>query len=81
MEQIVIEIKGKKVLAPEYGGDGDIVGRCAEFDDPLIGFPGHWAPNDLVFYEGDQFPERYKHGAFIAFMCVFPFEHIKAYFT
>ena len=32
-----------------------------------MGFPGHWAPNDLLFYEGDQFPEHYKHGAFIAF--------------
>lgn len=61
------QIKRKKVLAPEYGGDGNIVGRCSEFEDPIMGFPGHWAPNDLVFYEGDQFPERYKHGAFIAF--------------
>lgn len=32
-----------------------------------MGFPGHWAPNDLLFYQGDQFPERYKQGAFIAF--------------
>ncbi len=61
------QIKGKKVLAPEYGGDGEIVGRCADCEDPIVGFPGHWAPNDLVFYEGDQFPDRYKHGAFIAF--------------
>lgn len=61
------QIKDKKVLAPEYGGDGDIVGRCADYEDPIIGFPGHWAPNDLVFYQGEQFPERYKNGAFIAF--------------
>lgn len=61
------QIRGEKVLAPEYGGDGKMVGRCADFDDPIIGFPGHWAPNDLVFYTGDQFPERYKQGAFIAF--------------
>ncbi len=60
-------IQGKKVLAPEYGGDGDEVGRCAEMDDPLVGFPGHWAPNDLLFYHGEQFPERYRGGAFIAF--------------
>jgi mono/diheme cytochrome c family protein len=33
----------------------------------LIGFPGHFAPNDLLFYKGDQFPARYKNGAFIAF--------------
>jgi glucose/arabinose dehydrogenase len=57
----------KLVLAPEYGGDGDITGRCDTCDLPIMGFPGHWAPNDLHFYHGDQFPERYKHGAFIAF--------------
>ena len=34
---------------------------------PLIGFPGHWAPNDLLFYDGNQFPERSRNGAFIAF--------------
>ncbi len=61
------QVKGKKVLAPEYGGDGDIIGRCSEYEDPIIGFPGHWAPNDLLFYQGDQFPERYKNGAFITF--------------
>lgn len=61
------QIQEKKVLAPEYGGDGETVGRCAEFDKPIMGFPGHWAPNDLLFYQGKQFPERYKNGAFIAF--------------
>jgi glucose/arabinose dehydrogenase/cytochrome c553 len=61
------QMEGKKVLAPEYGGDGVMIGRCDQFDDPIIGFPGHWAPNGLFFYQGDQFPERYKHGAFIAF--------------
>ena len=61
------QIKGKKVLGPEYGGDGDIIGRCDQFKNPEIGFPGHWAPNDLVFYTGDDFPSRYKNGAFIAF--------------
>jgi len=61
------QIQGKKVLAPEYGGDGDIIGRCDQYEDPILGFPGHWAPNDLVFYRGDQFPDRYKNGAFISF--------------
>jgi glucose/arabinose dehydrogenase len=36
-------------------------------DRPLIGFPGHWAPNGLLFYTGKMFPEKYRHGAFIAF--------------
>ena len=60
-------IKGRKVLAPEYGGDGRTAGRCADMDLPIMGFPGHWAPNDLLFYQGEQFPVRYKNGAFIAF--------------
>ncbi|MCK5468574.1 MAG: c-type cytochrome, partial [Cyclobacteriaceae bacterium] len=61
------QLTGKKVLAPEYGGDGIMIGRCNIYEDPIMGFPGHWAPNDLLFYHGDQFPERYKNGAFIAF--------------
>ena len=32
-----------------------------------MAFPGHWAPNALTFYYADQFPVRYKGGAFIAF--------------
>ena len=56
-----------KVLAPEYGGDGTITGRCGDMKDPLIDFPAHWAPNDLEFYTGTQFPEEYRGGAFIAF--------------
>ena len=61
------QVQKKKVLAPEYGGDGKIIGRCSEAQNPVMGFPGHWAPNDLLFYQGDQFPGRYKNGAFIAF--------------
>ena len=59
--------QGKRLLMPEYGGDGQMVGRCAQYPPPLIGFPGHWAPNDLHFYTGDQFPARYRGGAFIVF--------------
>lgn len=61
------QIKGQKLLAPEYGGDGTIAGDCDKYEKPLIGFPGHWAPNDILFYTGNQFPERYRNGAFIAF--------------
>jgi len=59
--------QGKNVLAPEYGGDGTRVGRCSRYPEPLYGFPGHWAPNDLLFYEGEDFPARYRGGAFVAF--------------
>jgi len=57
----------KKVLAPEYGGDGKQVGRCAAIKEPVHAFPGHWAPNALLFYSGTAFPTQYRGGAFIAF--------------
>ncbi|HKW42484.1 MAG TPA: PQQ-dependent sugar dehydrogenase [Gemmatimonadales bacterium] len=58
---------GHLVLAPEYGGDGKQVGRCAQKKEPAVAFPGHWAPDGLTFYSGTQFPARYHGGAFIAF--------------
>lgn len=55
-----------KILAPEYGGDGEkTAGENAI--DPIVAFPAHLAPNALLFYTGDMFPEKYKGGAFIAF--------------
>jgi glucose/arabinose dehydrogenase len=57
----------RRVMAPEYGGDGQEQGRCAGTEDPVFAFPAHWAPNDLLFYTGDQFPARYRDGIFIAF--------------
>ena len=57
----------KLVLAPEYGGDGKQVGRCAEKQAPVAAFPGHWAPMSAAFYTGRQFPARYRDGVFVAF--------------
>src|SRR6478672_8111770 len=57
----------KLVLAPEYGGDGKTVGLCADKRAPIAAFPAHWAPNDLLLYDGHQFPAAYRGGAFIAF--------------
>lgn len=59
--------QNKKVLGPEYGGDGLKVGRCEAAEDPIMAFPAHTAPNDVLFYTGDMFPAKYKNGAFIAF--------------
>jgi glucose/arabinose dehydrogenase len=56
-----------KVQSPEYGGDGKKTTGCDNKQKPIYAFPAHWAPNGLMFYTGDQFPEKYKHGAFIAF--------------
>jgi glucose/arabinose dehydrogenase len=57
----------KLVLNPEYGGDGKEVGRCAKFTSPIVAYPAHWAPVDIKFYTGTQFPAKYRNGAFIAF--------------
>ncbi|WP_017258113.1 PQQ-dependent sugar dehydrogenase [Pedobacter arcticus] len=56
----------KKIIAPEYGGDGKKETK-ENFIDPIMGFPAHMAPNGLLFYTGKMFPEHYKNGAFIAF--------------
>lgn len=61
------QIKKKMVLAPEYGGNGDKTEGPVEVGDPIMAFPGHLAPNDILFYIGDQFPEKYRKGAFICF--------------
>ncbi len=55
------------VLAPEYGGDGKQVGDCAKYGQPIAAFPGHWAPEAVLFYNGDRFPSQYRGGAFISF--------------
>ena len=62
----------RKVLAPEYGGNGQIVAGgpgidCSTFNQPLVTFGAHWAPNGVHFYSGNQFPNRYRGGAFVAF--------------
>jgi len=59
--------QNKHMLAPEYGGDGKQQGRCATIKKPLVGFPGHWAPNGVAFYTGTSFPAAYRGGVFIAF--------------
>ena len=59
--------QGGKLLTPEYGGDKRTEGRCAQVEEPVAYFPGHWAPNAVAFYTGTQFPAKYRGGAFIAF--------------
>ncbi|MDB5000175.1 MAG: Glucose/arabinose dehydrogenase, beta-propeller fold, partial [Mucilaginibacter sp.] len=56
----------KKMLGPEYGGDGKKEAD-PKFIDPVAAYPGHLAPDGLLFYTGSQFPAKYKNGAFIAF--------------
>ncbi|QJD98134.1 sorbosone dehydrogenase [Mucilaginibacter robiniae] len=60
------QLQGKKILAPEYGGDGKKEGGENAIN-PAAAYPGHLAPNGLLFYTGNMFPEKYKNGAFVAF--------------
>ena len=60
------QLQHKQVVCPEYGGDGKKT-PAKPYQDPVVAFPGHLAPNGLLFYTGDQFPGKYKNGAFIAF--------------
>ena len=61
------QLQKKKVMAPEYGGDGKQVGDCGKYGQPIAAFPGHWAPEAVVFYAGRAFPAQYSGGAFITF--------------
>ena len=57
--------QNKKVLAPEYGGDGRIVGRCADYKGPQVIFPAHYSPSSIAFYHARHFPPHYHGGAFV----------------
>lgn len=59
--------RGKRMLSPEYGGDGETLVPANEYIDPIAAFPAHWAPTDLLFYRGKAFPKAYRNGAFVAF--------------
>ena len=60
------QFQKKKIVSPEYGGNGHTTGGENAID-PIDAFPGHMAPDGLLFYTGNMFPERYRNGAFIAF--------------
>lgn len=73
------QIQHKKMLAPEYGGNGKTTGDN-KYIDPIVAFPAHLAPNDLLFYTGKMFPQRYLNGAFVAFHAQSP-QFKKGYFV
>jgi glucose/arabinose dehydrogenase len=60
-------LRNQRMLAPEYGGDGQKPAEAGKFPDPLMAFPAHWAPMQMTFYTAEQFPEKYRGGAFVAF--------------
>ena len=60
-------LKKARMVAPEYGGDNQKRAEAGKYPEPLIAFPAHWAPMQMAFYKSDQFPAKYRNGAFIAF--------------
>ena len=56
-----------RLVAPEYGGDGKTPAPAGQYDTPAYAFAGHQAPLDMLFYEGKQFPAKYRGGAFVVF--------------
>ncbi len=60
------QFQKKKIVAPEYGGDGKKTGGEKALD-PTVAFPAHMGPNDILFYTGKMFPAKYRNGAFVAF--------------
>jgi len=53
-------------LAPEYGGDGTMQGRCTAIAEPEVAIPAHSAPLAIAFARGTQFPEAYRNGVFVS---------------
>ncbi len=60
-------IKKARMRAPEYGGDNHKHDDNPLFDKPVVAFPAHWAPMQLAYYDGTQFPEKFRGGMFITF--------------
>jgi glucose/arabinose dehydrogenase len=55
-----------RLLAPDYGGDGKTIAD-GNYSTPAVTFqPLRAAPVDLLFYQGRQFPDQWRGGAFIA---------------
>jgi glucose/arabinose dehydrogenase len=56
-----------RLMAPEYGGDGQTPVKDAKYAKPVVAFqPMRPAALDLTFYDGSQFPKKYRGGAFLA---------------
>lgn len=55
-----------RLLEPEYGGKGDTVIIDGKYATPVAAFHARVAPIGIAFYEADQFPAKYRGGAFIA---------------
>lgn len=60
-------LKKARMVAPEYGGDNQKRAEAGKYPDPVVAFPAHWAPMQMTYYGGDQFPAKYRGGMFVGF--------------
>lgn len=60
-------IKKAHMRAPEYGGNNFNRIEPDPYDQPVVAFPAHWAPIQMAYYAGPQFPAKYRGGMFVAF--------------
>ena len=58
---------GNRVPRYEYMNRPDIVELAARTIPPAWPTGAHWAPNAMVFYTGEQFPQDYRGDAFVAY--------------
>ncbi|MDB5733531.1 MAG: glucose/sorbosone dehydrogenase [Alphaproteobacteria bacterium] len=59
--------KGKRLLAPDYGGDGKTEAESGKYATPVAAFqPMRPAVLDMTFYTGSKFPRAFRSGAFLA---------------
>ena len=61
------QIQHKKILAPEYGGDGKLEGS-KEYIDPLWLFPGIWLQMVCYFIQAKAFPKNTAMARSLLFM-------------
>lgn len=56
----------RMILTPAYAQAPSFGERCSAVAKPVATFAAHSAPLAMAFYEGSQFPLRYRDGAFVA---------------
>ena len=59
--------RNKRMLAPDYGGDGKTPASGGKYATPVAAFwPMRPAVLDMAFYTGNRFPRTFRSGAFLA---------------
>jgi len=60
-------ITGNRIPRYEYMNRKDIVELAGKTTPPAWCAGGHWAPNSMTFYTGNQFPAELKGDAFVSY--------------